>query len=61
MISTLENIRLKEGDKVIVSIAEGAAEVLDSSARSKIRVRLLRTGRELWIGRRAILDVVNES
>jgi len=62
MISTLGNVRLREGDRVVVSLGSGEyeVEIVDSSDQSKIKVRL-DTGSEVWIGRKAILDVVNDA
>ena len=61
LIGTLENVRLREGDRVVVSIGAATyeAEVVDSSDMAKIKIRL-DTGSEVWIGRRAILDVVSD-
>lgn len=61
LIGTLENVRLREGDRVMVLLSSGIhqVEVVDSSDQSKIRVRL-DTGTKLWIGRRAILDVLTD-
>lgn len=60
MIGTLENRRLREGDRVVVSLGSGeyGVEILDSSDPSKLRIRL-DTGTELWIGRKAVVDMVN--
>lgn len=57
MIDTLENVRLREGDRVVVSLGSGEyeAEVVDSNDPAKVRVKL-DTGTSLWIGRKAILS-----
>ena len=61
MLSTLQDRRLKSGDRVMVLLSSGIhqVEVVDSSDQSKIKVRLP-SGLELWVGRRAVVDLVNE-
>lgn len=60
LLTTLEDRRLTEGDNVVVSLGSGEyeVEILDSSDPAKLKVKL-DTGSTIWIGRRAILDVVN--
>ena len=60
LIGTLENVRLREGDRVVVSIGAATyeAEVVDSSDMAKIKIRL-DTGSEVWIGCRCVVDLVN--
>ena len=62
LIGTLENVRLREGDRVTVLLGSGEyeAEVIDAGDLAKLKVKFLDTGRELWIGRRCIVDLVNE-
>jgi len=57
VIGTLENVRLKQGDKIVVATGKAEAEIIDSSDQSKVKIRRLDTGTELWIGRRAILEL----
>lgn len=56
MLSTLENIRLREGDRVVVSLNSGEYEgqVIDAGDPAKVKVRLMDTGSEVWVGRRAV-------
>lgn len=58
MIGTLENRRLREGDRVNVLLRSGVhqVEILDSSDQSKLKVRL-DTGSVVWVGRKTILNV----
>jgi hypothetical protein len=55
MISTLENVRLKDGDRVSVQIGDSfyPAKVLNASDPSKLRVELT-NGSVLWVGRLAV-------
>ena len=58
LIGTLENVRLREGDrvKVILGSREYEAEIVDSSDKAKIKIRLDTS--EVWIGRRCVVDLV---
>jgi hydrogenase maturation factor len=55
MLSTLENRRFREGDRVVVSLGSGehTAEVVNAEDPAKLRV-ILDTGSEVWVGRRAV-------
>ena len=57
LIGTLENVRLKQGDKIVIATGKAEAEVIDSGDPGKVKIRRLDTGAELWIGRRAILEL----
>lgn len=61
LIGTLENRRLQNGDRAVVSLGSGEyeAEIVDSSDQSKVKIRL-DSGTELWIGRRAVVELVTE-
>jgi translation initiation factor IF-1 len=55
-ILTLEQIRIEEGDRVVVTTKAGSTLtglVVDASDQSKLRVRL-DSGREVYIGRGAV-------
>ena len=60
MIGTFEKVRLRGGDKVVVSLGSGEyeAEVVNADDPAKLKVKLLDTRRELWVGRRAVVDLV---
>lgn len=55
MISTLENIRLKNGNRVLVKIGPAfyRAKVVNASDPAKLRVEL-QSGAVLWTGRESI-------
>jgi len=57
LITTLENVRLTEGDRVVVYLGSGIQEVeiLDATDQSKLRVKL-DNGAEVWIGRKACMS-----
>ncbi len=61
LIGTLENVRLTEGDRVTVLLNSGEyeAEVVNADDPTKLKVRI-DTGSEVWVGRRAVVDVVTE-
>lgn len=62
MIGTLQDRRLKSGDRVVVSLGSGIhqVEIVDSSDPAKLKIRL-DTGSEVWIGRRCVVDLVNDN
>ena len=62
LIGTLENVRLQAGDRVVVSLGyrEYEAEIVSADDPAKLKVKLLNTGSEVWVGRRAVLDVVTD-
>ena len=55
MISTLETIKLKIGDRILVKIGSSSyrAKIIDDSDPAKLRVEL-RNGSVLWTGRRSV-------
>lgn len=61
MIGTLQDRKLKSGDMVNAHIGSGVytAKIVDAGDPSKIKIKLT-SGLELWIGRRAVVDLVNE-
>lgn len=61
MLTTIESVRIKQGDRVTVTIGDKAyeAEVTDAGDPSKLKVRL-DNNVELWIGRRAVEFVGDE-
>ena len=61
MIGTPEEAGLRGDDKVIVSLGSGGyeAEVVNADDPAKLRVKLLGTGSGVWVGRKAVVDLVN--
>lgn len=59
MISTLENVRLKSGDRIRVKVGDSLypARVIDASDPSKLRVEL-QNGAILWTGRRSVESIL---
>jgi len=55
MISTLQNVRLREGDRVLVKVGASfyPAKVVGSGDPAKLRVEL-RNGSVVWVGRRSV-------
>jgi len=59
MISTLENIRLKPGDRLSVKIGPSVcpAKVIDASDPAKLKLELA-NGSALWVGRRCVESIL---
>ncbi len=61
LIGTLENVRLTEGDMVRAHIGAKVytAKILDADDPSKLLVEL-DNGRTVWVGRRAVVNLVTD-
>jgi len=59
MISTLENARIKSGDRLSVKIGPSVcpAKVIDASDPAKLKLELP-NGSALWVGRRSVQAVI---
>lgn len=59
MITTLEDARIKNGDRVVVQVGASLypAKVIDSNDPAKLRIRL-RNGSVLWVGRLSVESIL---